>query len=389
MVESPPRLPDSPGLFEFFAGGGMVRAGLGEGWTCRFANDFDPAKAAAYRANWGDGALNVGDIAALKADDLPGTADLMWGSFPCQDLSLAGAGAGLAGARSGAFHAFRALVSELAVQGRAPRIVAIENVCGALTSREGRDFETMCRAWSDLDYVFGSLVINADLFLPQSRPRLFVIAVRSDVDLDPTLILPGPRDPFHPASLRRAADRLPPDVAQSMVWWRLPGPAAEPPRLAELAEPDANIVRWHSETQTAQLLAMMSPANRAKIDAARRAEGRQVGALFRRTRTGPDGIRAQRAEVRFDRAGCLRTPGGGSSRQTLVVVEAGRVRTRLMTARETARLMGLPDDYRLPASYGAACHLTGDGVAVPVVRHLARCLFEPLLRGPAAALRAA
>ena len=100
-------------------------------------------------------------------------------------------------------------------------------------------------------------------------------------------------------------------------------------------------------------------------------------------------VQAQGAGVRFDRAGCLRPPGGGPSRQTLVVVEDGRVRSRLMTARETARLMGLPDAYRLPASYSAACHLTGDGVAVPVVRHLARGLFEPLLRTATAVPRAA
>jgi DNA (cytosine-5)-methyltransferase 1 len=90
MVESSVR-ESAPGRFyEFFAGGGMVRAGLGEGWQCLLANDLDPAKAAAYRANWGDAGLRVGDIAALTAADLPGVADLMWGSFPCQDLSLAG-----------------------------------------------------------------------------------------------------------------------------------------------------------------------------------------------------------------------------------------------------------------------------------------------------------
>jgi len=41
--------------------------------------------------------------------------------------------------------------------------------------------------------------------------------------------------------------------------------------------------------------------------------------------------------------------------------------------------MGLPDSYRLPAGYNDAYHLTGDGVAVDVVRHLARHIFEPLL----------
>lgn len=77
-------------FYEFFAGGGMVRAGLGESWTCRFANDFDVKKGLAYQANWGTGGeLTVGDVKLVRAGDLPGTADLMWGSFPCQDLSLA------------------------------------------------------------------------------------------------------------------------------------------------------------------------------------------------------------------------------------------------------------------------------------------------------------
>ncbi len=388
MADSP-RRPGVHAFYEFFAGGGMVRAGLGEDWACAFANDIDPAKAAAYRANWGDAELRVGDVAALTPADLPGTADLMWGSFPCQDLSLAGAGAGLGGTRSGTFHAFMGLARGLAAEGRGPRLLAIENVCGTLTSRDGRDFETLCRAWAELGYAFGALAINADRFLPQSRPRLFVIGVRGDLAIDPAVVAAGPEEPFHTAALRRAADRLPAEVADRMAWWRLAAPAVEPATLAEVVEADRPDLDWHSPAQTDRLMAMMSPVNRAKIEAARTAGGRRIGALFRRTRITAGGDKAQRAEVRFDRAGCLRTPGGGSSRQTLVVVEDGRVRSRLMTARETARLMGLPDDYRLPASYSAACHLTGDGVAVPVVRHLARGLFEPLLRTATAVPRAA
>ena len=389
MVESPPCPFDAPGVYEFFAGGGMVRAGLGEGWRCRFANDIDPAKAAAYRANWGDAELRVGDIGALTPADLPGTADLMWGSFPCQDLSLAGAGAGLAGARSGTFHTFWNLAQGLATEGRGPRVVAIENVCGALTSRGGRDFEVLCRAWAEAGYVFGALVINADRFLPQSRPRLFVIGVRGDVVIDPALLADGPEAPFHPPTLVRAAARLPRETAERMVWWRLPAPTAATPTLADLVEADGASLRWHADAQTRRLLELMTPVNRAKVEAARAAGGRRVGALYRRTRTTPDGRKAQRAEVRFDLAGCLRTPGGGSSRQTLLIVEDGRVRSRLMTAREMARLMGLPDGYRLPASHSAACHLAGDGVAVPVVRHLAQWLFEPLVRCGEALSRAA
>ncbi len=389
MVESSIRAPRSAGYYEFFAGGGMVRAGLGEAWRCLFANDFDPAKAASYRANWGDAGLKVGDIAGLTTADLPGTADLMWGSFPCQDLSLAGVGAGLGGKRSGTFHDFWGLARALADEGRAPRIVAVENVCGALTSRGGRDFEAICRTFADAGYRCGALVINADRFLPQSRPRLFVIGVREDAGLDPALTTAGADGPFHPPALRRAVERLPVELQGRMSWWRLPEPGLSNASLGSVIEAEPSDVRWHSATETSRLLTLMSPHNLAKVEAARQTGTRCVGGLYRRTRHDAAGGRVQRAEVRFDVAGCLRTPGGGSSRQTLLVVEGGQVRSRLMSARETARLMGLPDSYRLPESYSAACHLTGDGVAVPVVRHLAQWLIEPLLATRAGLRRAA
>ncbi len=379
MAESSVREGPPAGFYEFFAGGGMVRAGLGEGWRCLFANDFDPAKAAAYRANWGDAGLRVGDIASLTAGDLPGAADLMWGAFPCQDLSLAGVGAGLGGKRAGTFHAFWGLARSLSAEGRAPRIVAVENVCGTLTSRHGRDFEVICRTYADAGYRFGPLVINADRFLPQSRPRLFIIGVREDEAVDRSLTGPAPDGPLHSAALRRAVGRLPADLRARLVWWRLPAPETARAGLASVIEPEPIGVPWHSAAETARLLALMSPRNLAKVEAARRTGEPCVGGLYRRTRRDAAGGRVQRAEVRFDIAGCLRTPAGGSSRQTLLIVEGGRVRSRLMSARETARLMGLPDSYRLPTSFSAACHLTGDGVAVPVVRHLALGLLEPLL----------
>ncbi len=389
MAESSVRQSSPGGYYEFFAGGGMVRAGLGERWRCLFANDFDPAKAAAYRANWGDAGLRVGDIAGLTAADLPGAADLMWGSFPCQDLSLAGAGAGLGGKRSGTFHDFWGLARALADEGRAPRIVAVENVCGTLTSHGGRDFEVICRTFAEAGYRCGALVINADRFLPQSRPRLFVIGVRGDVDPDPAVAGAVADGPFHPPALRRAVERLPVDLRNGVIWWRLAEPALPNQSLAAVVEAAPSDVRWHSAAETNRLLALMSPRNLAKVEAARRTGERCVGGLYRRTRRDAAGLRVQRAEVRFDIAGCLRTPAGGSSRQTLLVVEDGRVRSRLMSARETARLMGLPDSYQLPASFSAACHLTGDGVAVPVVRHLAAHLFEPLLAKAAGLRRAA
>src|SRR5579872_1161250 len=78
-------------FFEFFAGGGMARAGLGPNWTCLFANDIDLKKSAIYRRNWGDDVLITKDVGKVTSSEIPGTPNLIWASFPCQDLSLAGA----------------------------------------------------------------------------------------------------------------------------------------------------------------------------------------------------------------------------------------------------------------------------------------------------------
>ncbi len=370
-----------PAFYEFFAGGGMARAGLGPGWTCLFANDFDARKGLAYQANWGTGGeLRVGDIRALTPADLPGQADLAWGSFPCQDLSLAGAGAGLEGDRSGTFYPFWDLMRGLVAEGRGPRIVALENVCGTLTSHGGRDFQAICETFTGAGYRHGALVINADLFLPQSRPRLFLIGVRGDVAVDPALLAPEPVGPFHTPGLRRAVAGLPETARAGSLWWNVPPPPRRNTSFADLIEEAPTGVAWHTPAETERLVSLMAPVHRAKLEAARRAGRRMVGGVYRRTRAEADGVKRQRAEVRFDDvAGCLRTPAGGSSRQVILVVDGPKVRSRLISARETARLMGLPDHYRLPKSYNEAYHLTGDGVAVDVVRYLAEQIFEPLL----------
>ncbi|WP_242913363.1 DNA cytosine methyltransferase [Brevundimonas pishanensis] len=370
-----------PTFYEFFAGGGMVRQGLGPDWHCVFANDFDAKKGLSYQANWGTGGeLLVSDIRKVETSDLAGRADMCWGSFPCQDLSLAGWGKGLAGERSGTFHVFWSLIERLKAEKRAPRMVAVENVCGALSSRGGEDFIRICQSFADAGYRFGALVINADQFVPQSRPRLFVIGVAEDLVIPEELVSPEPIAPFHNAPLRRAASKLPDAVREQMVWWNLPIPPRRAQDFVDLIEDRPKGVEWHSAEETRALLAKMSDVNRAKVTAAKRAGRRMVGGIYKRTRRLPDGTKVQRAEVRFDDvAGCLRTPSGGSSRQIIMVVDGRRIRTRLISPRETARLMGLPDTYRLPKNYNDAYHLTGDGVVAPVVEHLGRYLFEALL----------
>lgn len=386
-----------PTFYEFFAGGGMARAGLGDGWRCAFANDFDETKAAAYRQNWGDGDLLVRDVNQVSADDLPGCADLSWASFPCQDLSLAGNYEGIGHwaskeqTRSGTFWPFWRLMRRLGDEGRAPRLIALENVYGALTSNGGRDFAAIAAAFSGAGYQFGAMVIDASLFLPHSRPRLFVLGVRSDLTVPAALQSDGALPAWHPKALLSAIEPLSSEAKRKWIWWKLREPPQRTSQLADLIEDHPTGVAWHSPAETATLLALMNERHRAKLDEARTVGLRVVGSVYKRTRV-ENGVKAQRAEVRFDGvAGCLRTPAGGSSRQTIIVVDGPLVRSRLLSPREAARLMGLPDGYHLPSGYNDAYHLAGDGVAVPVVRYLAETLFEPILAAnePSASRQAA
>jgi len=367
-------------FYEFFAGGGMVRAGLGSQWSCVFANDFDHKKCATYSKNWGSDVIKPVNVKTLKTSDLPGTADLAWASFPCQDLSLAGGGAGLRGERSGTFWPFWSLMKSLVKEGRAPSIIVLENVCGALTSHGGKDFSAICETFQQADYQYGAMVIDAALFVPQSRPRLFIIGVKGDVMIPDWLYSNEPIAHWHTRTIRTAFDNLQAKLKKSWMWWNPPIPPRRKIGLADLIENEPAGVVWHTDIETRTLLSLMSDVNLAKVNAAKKVGKRIVGTIYKRTRRDENGVKAQRAEVRFDNiAGCLRTPAGGSSRQVILVVKGERVLSRLMSSRETARLMGLPDEYKLPENYNEAYHLTGDGVVVPVVKHLAVNLFEPLL----------
>lgn len=368
-------------FYEFFSGGGMARAGLGSGWRCLFANDFDHKKSRIYRENWNSGAeLKTGDVGLLKTNDVSGSADLAWASFPCQDLSLAGGGAGLKGNRSGTFWPFWTLMKGLIAEDRAPRLIVLENVCGTLTSHEGKDFTAICGGFQAEGYSVGAVVVDASLFVPHSRPRLFIIGVHPDIAIPDELTGEGPMAPWHTRTLKAAYEKLPAKTKNAWKWWKFPLPPQREVTLADLIEEDPTSTSWFSPEATRELLAMMSDINRAKVTKAKR-EGRKiVGGVYKRTRPDASGRKVQRAEIRFDDvSGCLRTPAGGSSRQVILIVDGRSVKARLISSRETARLMGLPDKYMLPENYNEAYHLTGDGVVVPVVRHLAKHIFEPIL----------
>ncbi|MBE2239495.1 MAG: DNA cytosine methyltransferase [Caldilineaceae bacterium] len=366
--------------YEFFAGGGMARLGLGAQWTCLLANDFSPKKAESYRRNFPPADEFVeGDVFDLQVSDLPPGADMAWASFPCQDLSLAGNGQGLNGLRSGSFWGFWRLVQGLANEHRPLSLVVLENVVGTITANQGQDFAVLLKTLVDANYRVGPMVIDAQHFIPQSRPRLFVVAAHNSIELPAAIVQKHPDPRWHPVNIVRAQSMLPKEVKARWIWWNMPYPAPRSFNLLDIIEEEPAGVQWHSAKETNRLLELMSPVNLEKVKKAQQKGERVVGAIYRRIRTS-GGQKQQRAEIRIDDlSGCLRTGSGGSSKQFIMVIEGDRIRSRLLSPREAARLMGVDDSYVLPEKYSDAYHLMGDGLAVPVVSWLSETILTPAL----------
>ncbi|MBO3275197.1 DNA cytosine methyltransferase [Pseudomonas schmalbachii] len=374
---------DKYSFFEFFAGGGMARAGLGDQWQCLFANDMDSVKASTYVKNWGDCHFDGRDVREVKTEDLKSFGDLAWASFPCQDLSVAGNGLGIGSSstekftRSGALWPFLDLIEEMRQESRQPPLLVLENVVGLLTLEQGRDFAAICLRLGEIGYRYGAVIIDAKHFLPQSRPRVFIIAVRRDIEIPRKLSHGMATASWHTPTLLRAHKTLPQLAHEEWVWWDLgPAPALEENALENLIKLEG--VEWHTPDETKRFINMMTPTHLARLEEAKLAENVTVGSLYLRMRR-EGGTNKQRAEITFAPIlGCLRTPRGGGSRPRIIVAGRGQVRTRLLSIQEAAALMGLGNTYVLPEIYHHAFKVIGDGVAVPSVRFLADRLLEPL-----------
>lgn len=377
IVEAPAFSVGPSGRFtfaEFFAGIGLMRLGLQRaGWQIRFANDLDPKKLEMYRARFpgADEHYALRDVHELADDDLP-TVDLATASFPCTDLSLAGGRRGLGGTQSSAFWGFLKAIESMGA--RRPPLILLENVTGFLTSHGGKDFREAMLALNRLGYAVDPFIIDAARFVPQSRQRLFVVAVSRHDRV---------KEPASSSYMFLESEIRPRALAQfiflnSDIHWdtRRLAPLPRSERTIEdiLEDVPANSSMWWSKQRVEYLMNQMSPRHRELVDAMVSSGARHVATAFRRVRKG-----RSMAEVRADGiAGCLRTPRGGSGRQIVILVEDGRVRVRLLTPAECARLMGA-DGFPITVSLNQALFGFGDAVCVDVVEWIARNYLNPIM----------
>jgi DNA (cytosine-5)-methyltransferase 1 len=327
-----------------------------------WANDISRKKASVYSANFPDHKFFLGDIKLVDAADLP-KAKLAWASFPCQDLSLAGQIAGINGKRSGLVWRWLKLIDQMA-DNRPPILVA-ENVTGLVSADEGKHYRALHEALRSRGYQAGAMELNAIHWVPQSRPRIFVVAALKGVSLK-GLDSEGPSW-MHSKALQRASQNL-----KDWIWWKLPCPQPRSEVLADMVDFETDC---DDEPKSKHNLELISARHQTRL-LTELTNGFLVAPGYKRTREG-----RQVLELRFDGvSGCLRTPEGGSSRQVLVLKKDGHLATRLVSVREAARLMGVRDSFQIPGSFNDGYRAMGDAVAVPVVSHLAKHLLYPLAR---------
>jgi len=359
---------------DFFAGIGLVSMGLDDaGWKTVYALDYDKDKAAAYANHFGSAHYLTQDVALTKGRDVPDVT-LAHASFPCTDLSVAGARKGIRHGESSAFWEFTRILSEMKKhhgEGKPP-FVLLENVEGLITSHDGEDLKAVLLALNDIGYRVDLLRIDASHFVPQSRVRIFIVGIHESLVENPETDFMTKEQNLTSSNVR--SEKIVRYIAHhpEIKWHfqRLPNLPDLKISLKEIIDVDEE---WWPEERTCRLYDQMHPRHRKLIDERKKDKQYSYFTAFRRMRMR-EGEKRSTAELRTDGiAGCLRTPKGGSARQILVRVGKGTFDARLINGKEAARLMGA-GKFKLNPSLTLNQMLFGfgDAVCVPAVAWLAR-----------------
>ena len=396
---------------------GFDRAGM----TCAGQVEFDAAARSVLERHWPD-AKRINDVREVQGDEF-GTVDLICGGFPCQDVSVAGRRAGLAGERSGLWYEFHRLIDRVR-----PRWAVIENVPGLLSSNGGRDFAAVLRGLVKCGYGVTWRVLDAQYFgVPQRRRRVFIVGSLGDGRAAEVLFERegGVGDI---AKGGEARPELAKDVAASLrdggnngrgFNLDAEGNLALAPYVMAHGQGNAEVVKDGEPSLTANheapivtttfngytggaddndaqgghLVAatlnsggnnggfrsepgehlVAVPLRAEGHDASEDGTGRQnlipVYAFTERTRASGATLEAQ-----ADLAYALLNPGAGARTQSRNI--AGSFGVRRLTPVECERLQGFPDNWTAGQSDSARYRQMGNAVAVPVAEWIGRRVME-------------
>ncbi len=328
-------------FIDLFAGIGGTRLGFEQaGGECIFTSEWNKYSQQTYIANFGASAEHplVGDITEVDAADVP-DHDVLVGGFPCQPFSIAGVSKknslgrphGFADETQGTlFFDVARIIDE-----KKPKAFMLENVKNLQSHDRGRTFETILRTLSEeLHYDTHYRVIDASPWVPQGRRRIFIVGFRDDVrhefDFDDLQIprdAPVMRDVLHPEDGSEAAEGH-----------------------FTLGESGAVNDKYVLTDHLWNYLQAYARKHQA------------AGNGFGFGLVGPDSV-ARTLSARYYKDG-----------SEILVSRGEGENPRRLTPRECARIMGFPDDFRIPVSDSQAYKQFGNSIVVPVVAEIAKLM---------------
>lgn len=310
-------------FIDLFAGlGGFHLAMESLGMDCVFTSEWDKHAAAVYKTNFG--VEPAGDITKIEASDIP-KHFMICGGFPCQAFSISGKRQGFADTRGTLFFD----VARIA-QHHNPGVLFLENVRNFERHDGGKTLKTVRGVLEDLGYTVFHKVINAaEHGFPTARQRIYIVAFRNDLGVDPVNGFQYP---------------TPIGVTEPLSKYLEAKPNAEQTTLGRAP----NINKEKSQPQAIAARLQRSPCSPVRVGTI--GSGGQGDRVY-----SPQGP-----------AITLSAYGGGNAAKTGAYLINGKARK--LTPRECANIMGFPLTYKIAANANQAYKQFGNSVVVGVIR---------------------
>lgn len=351
--------------------GGFDLAFERAGFEIAFQCEIDPACRKVLAHHWPGVEIHE-DVSEINGASLP-TVDILCGGFPCQDLSVAGRRAGLAGERSGLFFEFMRIIDELS-----PAWVVIENVLGLLSSNGGRDMGTVLGTLAKLGYGYAYRVLDAQYFgVAQRRRRVFIVGHLGKPWSAPAKVL------FEPESCDWDS---PPSREKKSLSASLLASGAGTSRPAGVgSEADFAVDSPMYTLDGHRAHAVATTLTSSKGDGRRRPDDFNLVAHTLCASAGnEDGTGRGTLLVAYPlHAGRQIADSGGNEGNVVITPIRKRMSVRRLTPLECSRLQGFPDTWLdIPGlSDSARYRMLGNAVCVNVVEWIARRLMKVMIKG--------
>lgn len=272
------------------------------------------------------------DVKLLDGTDFKNKIDLFVGGSPCQSFSIAGARGGFEDARGTLFYAFCRLVDEIK-----PKVFLYENVYGVLTHDKGNTWKVMRNSFDALGYHYKWKILDArDYGIPQGRRRLYVVGFKNKKDYEK---FEFPK----PIKLKYTMQDFLVENTKEGNLISKNGKLVITEKVGE--EPD---VKYYLSDKLKKYV--LSP--------------------------GTKNFMHNDAKIDLPIARALLSTQGNSHRASVNNYVTTNGKIRALTVRETHRLMGFPDSYKIVVSKAQALKQSGNSIVVDVLINILKNIYQ-------------